>query len=205
MILRNNKPIVIIIMLLLLSTIIIHAQDWEGNESNYGWEFLGACTGELLLGVSPIIGSIAISSIPKWNNSNDEGLAILAVFAAYPIGGMVGAPVGTVLTGKIIHDEGSVFGAYAGGIIGTGLGVLTVYSYSKATAHVEQNSWPLVITAALILPPIMSVVGYQLGKPENQFQSYNSKNSPNLTFTVLPEKHNNKISPKIGANITFRF
>jgi hypothetical protein len=149
--LRDNKfRVIIIIFLLLLSFGNVQAQDWEENARNIGFEFLGAATGHFLIGTL-----IGIGATQNAYDLEDVGNGVLI---GYIVGGSVGAPTGTIITGHYLEDEGSYLGSYAGGIIGTGLGLLSVYSFSKLT---PDNSLPALISV-LFLPPVFSVVGYKL-------------------------------------------
>jgi len=199
----------IIIFLLLLSFGNVRAQDWKENWHKPALEFLGATVGEFVIGVpTTVVATLgwgyAFRGIA--DGSAAFGAMVLGGLTGYAVSGPVGAPLGTVLTGKILRDEGSILGAYAGGIVGTGLGLLTVYLYNRATSNVQQNYWQVIIATALLLPPICSVTGYNVFLHKSDSQSHLSpKNFPELALTVLPQKYGNKISPKIGAKVTVRF
>jgi Na+-transporting NADH:ubiquinone oxidoreductase subunit NqrB len=128
---------------------------------------------------------------------------VTSCLGGYCVGGIIGAPHGTMLTGKIMRQNGSWYSAFIGGILGTVLGISELAVYNNG---ISQNSWSIVISTALALPPLCSVVGYNLIPHKNNSQSnIFSKNLPAIGLSVLPEKHGDKISPKIGANIRFRF
>ena len=195
MLLRNKKSVLIIIFLLLLNTNIIHAQDWEEKESNYEKEFLGATVGHVVTGITAMTLTVLVE--PIYFTDHFFSLAI----GGYLVGGMLGTPLGTLLTGKIIQEKGSVLGSSVGGVIGTSLGLLaTYYMFGK------EPQQELIIPTILILPPLCSVIGYNIFPHKNDFQSsVFPQNLPAIGLLVLPEKHGDKISPKIGANVTFRF
>jgi hypothetical protein len=122
--LRNNKFwIFVIIFLLLLGLGNIQAQDWQENVRNVGYEFLGATTGNFLTGAA-IVAYAARSASEFEDIVND-------IIIGWLVGGSVGAPAGTIITGNSLEDEGSYLGAYTGGIIGTGLGSLSIYLINR--------------------------------------------------------------------------
>jgi hypothetical protein len=193
--LRDNKFCVfIIILLLLLNYSNTQALDWEEDLHNPVSEFLVATTGDFLIGTLIVIGSVHTAY-----DLEDVGKGVLI---GYIVGGSVGAPTGTIITGNSLEDEGSYLGSYAGGIIGTGLGFLSIYLYNRI--YPNDAAWPAIIPA-LLLPPVFSVIGYNLHKSENEFNSSIPNNFPKIGLMVLPEKHGDKILPKIGANVMFRF
>jgi hypothetical protein len=191
--LRNNRFwVFIIIILLLLSFDNLQALDWKKNWYKPPIEFLGATTGDFLIGTLIVIGS-AQAAYDLEDIAND-------MLIGYIVGGSVGAPTGTILTAKIVHDEGSVLGAYVGGIVGTGLGMLSAIYFAD-----RDISASIALPTFLLFPPLCSVIGCKLHKPANESHSSIPKNFPVVGLTVLPEKYDNKISPKIGANVMFRF
>lgn len=193
--LGNNRYLVIVIICLLMFSC---AYGSKTNALNYGVEFLGASAGDILIGIP---SGLFISGMIFGGSFNlvDMGPGLTFAGSAYVIGGSIGAPLGTILSGKIIHTDGSVLGAYAGGFVGMGLGILALASAEKISGQV---AWP----SFLLLPPTCSVIGYNLfpHKTNSQSMLFN-KNLPSLGLTILPEKYGDKISPKIGANITVRF
>jgi hypothetical protein len=195
---NNRLWVCIVIFLLLLSFGNVQAQDWEENDRSVGLEFLGATAGELLIGISS--GALATGvAMSIFNVDGDVGPGFVFLGVGYIVGTSVGAPLGTILTAKIVQAEGSVFGAYVGGIMGTGLGGLSaIYLQGDVPDKV-------LVASMLLLPPLCSVIGYNLHKSGNDFNSSIPKNFPEMEFTVLPEKYDNKISPKIGAKVTVRF
>jgi drug/metabolite transporter (DMT)-like permease len=190
--------VVIIIGLLILNLSSIRAQEWYENDK-YGWEFLGAIAGDVLIGI-PIAVAVSYANGSLDEVAHDVGPAFVFVLTAYIGGGSIGAPLGTLHTGKIVHDKGSVLGSFIGGVVGTTLGgLVTVYLIDKSPQEV-------VIPTILLLPPLCSVIGYNLFPHKSDSQSHLSpKNFPELSLTIQPEKHDNKISPKIGAKVTVRF
>jgi len=177
----------------------------KSNALNYGAEFLGASIGEAAIGIpSAIVSSIAFGQTASNDNEGWFYSVVMGGITGYLLGSSVGAPLGAITAGKIIHQKGSILSAYIGGITGMILGGMTILGYNNTSG--QQNSWPFVITAAGILPPLCSVIGYNLlpHKDNNSHTMFN-RNLPQIGVTVLPERYNNKLSTKIGANITFRF
>lgn len=191
--------VVIIIGLLILNLSSIRAQEWHENDK-YGWEFLGAIAGDVLIAIPSAVVVTYVTYGSLNEVVHDIGPGIVFLGTAYIAGSSIGAPLGTLHTGKIVHDKGSVLGAYVGGVVGTGLGMLTLICFG------DKISEQITIPTFLLLPPICSVIGYNLFPHKSDSQSYLfPKNFPELAFTVLPEKQDNKISPKIGAKVTVRF
>jgi len=192
---NNRFWVLIIILLLLLIYGNTQAQDWKKTLRKPALEFLGATVGEFIIGITG--GSLTQAVVPL---DGDIAPFIIPPAFGYIFGGSIGAPLGTKLTDKIIGDRGSVTGAYVGGIIGAGLVGFTAVKF-----FVGEMPSEVFIPAAVILPQLLSVVGYNLHKPDNESHSSIPKNFPQLAFTVLPEKHDDEISPKIGAKVTVRF
>ena len=166
-------------------------------------EFLGATIGEFGIGITGSYISYRILRLPYAENISSDlswDLFLESLVWGLGTGAIIGTPLGTVLTGKIVHDKGSVLGAYVGGVVGTGLGMLTLICFG------DKISEQITIPTFLLLPPTCSVIGYNLFPHKSDSQSYLSpKNFPELALTVLPQKYGNKISPKIGAKVTVRF
>jgi hypothetical protein len=187
---RNIKHLVFIIICILMCSC---ANGSKPNAINYGAEFLGAAVGDVLIGITS-------ASIAVHGELNDAGPLITFIGIAYLTGGLIGSPLGTALTGKITNTKGSVLGSFIGGLAGTALGVLITFTVP------DQSPQEVVLPTILLLPPACSVIGYNIfpHKDNSQTMIFPAK-FPALGFTVIPEKHGDKISPKIGANITFKF
>ncbi len=178
----------------------------KSNALNYGAEFLGASIGQCVIGIPLTIAGVIGLAYGFGDLDVGPAIAIMGVGGGFVIGSTVGAPLGTMLTGKIMHQRGSRSGAWLGGLLGTGLGLSTILLYSNATANQEQNNWHMILLTAFVLPPLCSVTGYNLFSYKDDYQSmFFNKNIPRIGVTVLPVKHNNKISAKIGLNVSFRF
>lgn len=197
----NRKIRVMIIILSLLSFSSIKAQDWEEdvNARNIMSELLGATLGGVIIGVpvAAIAGPIWVHNVPEYYKYIDPYSDAGWVPWTYLFCGTIGAPLGTVISGKIIHDHGSTLGAFAGGIIGTGLVYLSLKQHFPDA---------VTIPAVFLGPQICSIIGYKLISHKNNSQSnVFPKNLPAIGLSVLPQKHDYKISTKLGASITVRF
>jgi hypothetical protein len=178
----------------------------EPGIKEYGLEFLGASIGQCVIGI-PITIAGVIGLAYGFGDLGDGGAAaaVLGVGGGHVVGSTVGAPLGTMLTGKIMYQKGSRLGAWMGGLLGTGLGLSTIWMYDEATHNQQQNDWGIILLTSLVLPPLCSVGGYNLLGSKSTSQSFYDKNNPQFTFALKPEKYRNKISPKFGMNIICGF
>ena len=198
----NKHYLVVIILIAVICLNNCYARTNVGVKE-IGLEFLGATAGEFAIGI-PTCLLIAYSV--QWGSNVHGGGAVVSCLSGCFVGGIIGAPLGTKLIGKTMYQKGSGLGAYAGGIVGTGLGLLSVYLYNNATSDVQQNSWPAVITTSLLLPPILSVTGYNLFPSKNSSaSSMFEKYVPQCAVTLRPIEHNNKITPEIGLKLSLSF
>jgi hypothetical protein len=198
--LRNSRFwVFIIIFLLLISLGSTQAYDWKKNWHKPALEFFGATVGDAVTGITGMAITVLIT--PHTNYMDDWPASMSLLLIGYSAGELLGAPLGTVLTGKILHHEGSVKGAYVGSLIGTVLGGLSAIYFAD-----KNTSGEIVLPTILLPSPLCSVIGYNLFPHKSASQSFLFlKNFPELALTVLPEKNGNKISSKIGARVTVRF
>ena len=87
------------------------------------------------------------------------GLAI-ALIGGYCLGFPLGSALGTYYTGKLLHQNGTLWGSLIGGTIGMAMG---------AGALFFTLEYPLpFILIPLTLPQIGSIVGYNLSRESSQ-------------------------------------
>lgn len=207
---KNRLCVSIITFVLMLNLSILYSypqtstkpdlqKEKEPGIKEYSLEFLGATVGEFVIGI-PICLLIAYS-VP-WPSDAHEGPAVASCLGGYCLGSIVGAPLGTIAIGKLMRQRGSRLGAFAGGLLGTGLGLFTVWQYNQATLNKQQNHWPQVILTALVLPPLCSVIGYNLFrcKSDSHSSTQHCDILPAFTLQLIPDY---KKSIKFGINIKF--
>lgn len=196
---KNGFLVAATVVILLFSTSTISALSWRGNWQNTALEFLSSTAGNLLVGLPSASAITDITSDSFPNIIQGIGSALNTFLVSYNLsGGSIGSPLATLLSGNALKQNGSTWGSYAGGIVGTGLGLITMLSTYK-------NNYSIATLSSILLPSIASVIGYNLFPRSFGHIGMLPENTPSVGLTALPEKHNNLISTKIGANITFRF
>jgi hypothetical protein len=196
---RNHVLVIAIIFILLIGSCKISALSWRGNWQNTALEFLSASAGNLLVGLpsASVITGITSDSFP--NIIQGIGSALNTFLVSYNLsGGSIGSPLATLLSGNALRQNGSTWGSYAGGIVGTGLGLITMLSTYK-------NNYSIATLSSILLPSIASVIGYNLFPRSFGHIGMLPQNFPAFGLTVVPQKKDKIISAKFGANITFKF
>jgi hypothetical protein len=214
---KNKFYIRATIFLLLVSFCYQSAYPQANNNTNvfpvknrgikeYGLEFLGATIGQFVINIPATIASVLFFG-PVLLSSGDNGTANIGFRdgAVYIVVNTVGASLGTLLTGKIIHQKGSRLGAWTGGLLGAGLGFSTILIYDMANRNQLQYNWGILLPVSYVLSPLCAVAGYNLLGSKNSSQSLLNKNMPQFSLTIKPEKYQNKILPKFGVNILYNF
>jgi hypothetical protein len=121
--------------------------------STVGKALLGTATGAAALSLGAYIGMKAGegSSGQNWVSG------LIGYFFIGGLGYLFGEPLGVWTVGKINHENGSYWGAFAG----NGLGVLAgtgVYLANRNHFH----GWPIAVS--IVLPISGSIVGYNVSK-----------------------------------------
>ena len=175
----------------------------DAEMKEHALEYLGATIGQLVTTIGGTFISGSIMAAIYGNNISGEfpGMSGYALLCGICAGTLIGAPTGVIMTGKIMHQNGSVWGAYAGGLFGTMLVLGTMYVNGKS---VSLNG--VTIPSILILPPICSIWGYNLlGSENSSSSSMFLKYAPQCAVTLRPLENNKRIIPEIGMKLTVKF
>lgn len=223
---KSNKTfIAVILSMLILNFSISYSYSQSSTKTElrkektpglkeYSLEFLGATIGELTIGAVGL-GLTAIPMSLLGNIHDGQGIVVAWGLSGYSLGGVIGAPFGAVITGKLMRQRGSMLGAFGGGVLGTYFGSCLIINsteftgiskkYVLPTPKLRVDEWQL-ISIALILPSLGAVTGYNLFRPKNVARSsFFMQNLQNIAFTFQPDKCGTKPSPKFGMNIIWGF
>jgi len=201
----NNKGriyqlLIVIIALLILNLNVSHAQSIKEKKvgvEGVGLEFIGSVAGIFAIGIPA--GYIISSATPPV--SDGFGKVVLVVSGACLAGEIVGAPTGTILIGKAIRHKGSILGAYGGSLFGVALGIASIYVGDKIGLTLNG----LTIPTLMSLPPLCSVLGYNLCGSKNSSSSMFLNYAPQCAITLRPLENNKRIIPEIGMKLTVKF
>lgn len=213
----SRSYLAVIIALLILHLNISHAQiikEKRAGVKEIGLEFFGATVGEAcgcLVGISAAYGALVLVDRVVGPEAFDLGEGLMSLYlGGYLTGGIVGAPLGTTLTGKIIHSKGSVLGACLGGIVG--FTVASTIFYKLGYAPQESRFYKIFgeprvfFSTVFLLPPILSVTGYNLfPSKKSSSASMLLKYTPQCAITCKPLEYNKRIIPEIGMKLTLKF
>ena len=115
-----------------------------------GAEFLGATVGAAVMSIfTGILPGYIYDITHPFQVQPSFGLAI-ALIGGYCLGFPLGSALGTYYTGKLLHQNGTLWGSLIGGTIGMAMGVGALFF--------QPYSVPLTLT----LPQIGSIGGYNL-------------------------------------------
>ena len=142
-----------------ISKYIENVKDGENLSSNSGWQKPLIITGEFA--GSFFLGHAITYATYSFLDVNDY-IERYSYPVSYLIGEPLGATCGTLVVGKLFHENGSTKGAVIGSVIGTAVGLALGYHISSKDRGDYGTNFVVGCAILLLSPPVGSILGYNI-------------------------------------------